>query len=105
MKMPSSPNLVVFVLLVGAAAQAQSSRPVDQITRPRVVGTAETATARTRSQEPSSQRPVPPRPQENPEKSPAANQSPQDEVGLLFARTRNAFRRTGCVRALMKLSV
>jgi len=80
MKMPSSPNLVVFVLLVGAAAQAQSSRPVDQITRPRVVGTAETATARTRSQEPSSQRPVPPRPQENPEKSPAANQSPQDEV-------------------------
>jgi len=80
MKMPSSPNLVVFVLLVGAAAQAQSSRPVDQITRPRVVGTAETATAKTRSQEPSSQRPVPPRPQENPEKSPAANQSPQDEV-------------------------
>jgi len=80
MKMPSSPNLVVFVLLVGAAAQAQSSRPIDQITRPRVVGTAETATARTRSQEPSSQRPVPPRPQENPEKSPAANQSPQDEV-------------------------
>ena len=80
MKMPSSINLVVFVLLVGAATQAQSSRSIDQITRPRVVGTADTATARTRSQEPSSQRPVPPRPQENPEKSPAANQSPQDEV-------------------------
>jgi len=80
MKMPSRINLVVFVLLVGAATQAQSSRSIDQITRPRVVGTAETATARTTSQEPSSQRPVPPRPQENPEKSPAANQSPQDEV-------------------------
>jgi hypothetical protein len=80
MKMPSSTNLVVFLLLVGVTAQAQSSRSIDQITRPRVVGTAETATARTRSQEPSSQRPVPPRPQENPEKSPAANQSPQDEV-------------------------
>jgi hypothetical protein len=80
MKMPSSINLVVFVLLVGAATQAQSSRSIDQITRPRVVGTAETATARTRSQEPSSQRAVPPRPQENPEKSPAANQSAPDEV-------------------------
>jgi len=80
MKMPSSINLVVFVLLVGAATQAQSSRSIDQITRPRVVGTADTATVRTRSQEPSSQRPVPPRPQENPEKSPAANQSSPDEV-------------------------
>jgi hypothetical protein len=80
MKMPSSTNLVIFVFLVGAAAQAQSSRSIDQITRPRVVGTGETTTARTKSQEPSSQRPVPPRPQENPEKSPAVNQSPQDEV-------------------------
>jgi hypothetical protein len=80
MKTPSSTNLVVFVLLVGAAAQAQSSRSIDQITRPRVVGTGDTATARARSQEPSSQRPTPPRPQENPEKLPAANQSPPDEV-------------------------
>jgi hypothetical protein len=80
MKMPSSINLVIFVLLVGAAAQAQSSRSIDQITRPRVVGTADTATAKTRSQEPAAQRPTPPRPQENPEKSPAINQSQQDEV-------------------------
>jgi len=80
MKMPSSISLVIFVLLVGAAAQAQSSRSIDQMTRPRVEGTPETATARTRAQEPAAQRPTPPRPQENSEKVPASNQSPQDEV-------------------------
>jgi hypothetical protein len=76
MKMPSSLTLIVFVFLVAAAAQAQSSRSIDQITRPRVVGVPETATAKAKYQEPSSQRPAPTRPQENPEKSPA----PQDEI-------------------------
>jgi hypothetical protein len=80
MKLPASLAPIVLVLLVAAAAQAQSSRSIDLITRPRVVGAPQTATAKTKHQEPSTPRPAPSRPQENPEKSPAANQSTQDEA-------------------------
>lgn len=80
MKMPSSLTLIVFALFVAVAAQAQSSRSIDQITRPRVVGTPESATAKAKYQEPSSQRPPQSRPLENQEKSPAVTQSQQDEV-------------------------
>lgn len=81
MKTPSSLNLIVFVFLVAAAAaQAQSSRSIDQSTRPRIVGAPESATAKTKYQEPASQRPAQPRPQESPERSPVVNQSQQEEV-------------------------
>ena len=79
MKMPARTSLVVFVLLAAAATQAQSSR-VDQITRPRVVGVTETATAKTKRQEPSTQQPTPARPQENPEKSQPATQPRQNDA-------------------------
>ena len=78
MKLPASLAPIVFVLLVVATAQAQSSQSADLITRPRVVGSPETATVKTKSQEPSTQRPEPARPQVNPEKSPAANQTTED---------------------------
>jgi hypothetical protein len=79
MKLPASLAPIAFVLLVATIAQAQSSRSTDLITRPRVVGAPETATAKTKSQEPSTPRPAPSRPQESPEKSPAANQSAPEE--------------------------
>jgi len=80
MKLPASLALIVFALLVATTAEAQSSRSTDLITRPRVVGAPETATAKTKSQEPSTQRPAPTRPPENPAKSPAANPSQPDEA-------------------------
>lgn len=79
MKKPSSLTLIVFILFVAAAAQAQSTRSIDQITRPRVVGAPETATARAKSQEPSSQRPAQTRPPESLEKAPSVNQTQSDE--------------------------
>jgi hypothetical protein len=78
MKMPSSPGLVVFLLLVAAAAQAQSSRSTDQVTRPRVVGNPTVAMSKAKSQEPSIPRPAQ-RPQEGSEK-PSAVQTQQDEA-------------------------
>ena len=80
MKLPASLAPIVFVLLVATAAEAQSSRSTDPITRPRVVGVPETAAAKTKNQEPSTPRPAPSRPQENPEKLPAVSQSTQDEA-------------------------
>lgn len=80
MKLPVSLALIVLVFLVAAAVQAQPSPSIDPITRPRVVGATETGTAKTKYQEPSAERPVQSRPQENPEKSPAANRSQPDEA-------------------------
>jgi len=80
MKLPASLAPIVFVLLVATAAQAQSSRSTDLITRPRVVGAPETATAKTKYQEPAAQRPAPTRPPESPAKSPAATPSQPDEA-------------------------
>lgn len=79
MKMPSSINLVLLLLLGAATVQAQSSQSTIQITRPRVVAASETATAKARSQDPSTQRSPQSRPQENPEKS-QVNQSKPDEA-------------------------
>lgn len=78
MKMPSSPGLVVFLFLVAVAAQAQSSRSTDQVTRPRVVGNPTVAISKAKSQEPSVPRPAQ-RPQESSEK-PSAVQTQQDEA-------------------------
>ncbi|HSQ25381.1 MAG TPA: hypothetical protein VLN44_13240 [Pyrinomonadaceae bacterium] len=80
MKLPVSLALIVLVFLVATAVQAQSSGSIDPITRPRVVGATETGPAKTKYQEPSAQRPEQSRPQENPEKSPAANRSQPDEA-------------------------
>lgn len=80
MKLPVSLALIVLVFLVATAVQAQPSPSIDPITRPRVVGATETGTAKTKYQEPSAERPVQSRPQENPEKSPAANRSQPDEA-------------------------
>ena len=66
MKIPSSLNLVVFVLFAAAIAQAQST---DQITRPRVVGNSTIATSKSKYQEPTTPRPVPSRPPESSEKT------------------------------------
>src|SRR5215510_11369383 len=70
MKRPASSSLFVLLLLI-AAAQAQSSQSIDQITRPRVVGTTETASTKTKSQEPTTARPTQSRTPETPAKTPA----------------------------------
>src|SRR5262245_56812155 len=72
MKTPFCLSLVVFVLLLATAAQAQSSQSIEPITRPRIVG-AQTATAKTTQQDPSNPKPAPARPAQ-PESSPAVMQ-------------------------------
>jgi len=74
MKVPFSLNLGAILLLSVTSAQAQSTQSVDPITRPRVVGTVETATSRTKPQEPASQTPAPSRQQETADKAPVATQ-------------------------------
>lgn len=59
MKMPSSLSVVVFSLFAAVVVSAQSSSSIVQITRPRVVGVAQTASAKPRTQEPAVQKPVP----------------------------------------------
>ena len=76
MKTPSSPILLSSFLLVGAvAAQAQNSKSIDQITRPRLV--ASRGTAQANYQEPAAPRPSPTR---APEIQPPVNEVPPIEV-------------------------
>ena len=73
MKVPFSLNLGAIVLLTVISAHGQSTQSVDPITRPRVVGHVETATATTKPQEPASQ--TPSRQQVTVDKTPAAAQT------------------------------
>src|SRR5215510_11174495 len=75
MKVPLSLNLGAVLLLIVTSAQSQSTQSVDPITRPRVVGTVETATSRTKPQEPASQTPAPSRQQETADKAPVTSQT------------------------------
>ena len=83
MKMPSRFALIFSLLVVSVTTQAQSASPIDQITRPRVVGATQTASTKAKSQDPAQPRPAPARPQESPEKSPekspAVNQQKPEE--------------------------
>jgi hypothetical protein len=65
MKKSSMYFLLTLVLSVAAGAEAQSSRPIESMTRPRVVAAAKTSrSSKAKFQEPSAQQPVPSRPVE-----------------------------------------
>ena len=58
--------LITLVLSLGAGAEAQSSRSVESMTRPRVVAAAKTNSAsKAKYQDPSTQQPIPSRPAES----------------------------------------
>ena len=85
MNMPSRFSLVALILFVFAAgAQAQSSRSIDSITRPRSVAAAKTtSSAKSKYQDPSTQSPSPSRSQDTGTKSiekapPSANRQPEE---------------------------
>jgi len=74
MRISSSFTVIAFLLLFVAAAQAQSSTPTEQITRPRVVTTADTAGMKAKPQEPAT---APAKPQEPATTRPASTRAPE----------------------------
>jgi hypothetical protein len=71
MKKPWMYILLTLVFSVAAGAEAQSSRSIESMTRPRVVAAAKTSrSSKAKFQEPSTQQPVPSRPVETETRSP-----------------------------------
>jgi hypothetical protein len=71
MKKPWMYILLTLVFSVAAGVEAQSSRPIESMTRPRVVAAAKTSrSSKAKFQEPSTQQPVPSRPVETETRSP-----------------------------------
>jgi hypothetical protein len=64
MKKPSMYLLITLVLSVAAGSEAQSSRSIESMTRPRVVAAAKTSHSKAKLQEPSTQQQPPVRPAE-----------------------------------------
>jgi len=81
MKMPSKLILFALVLFVAATAQAQSSRSIDQISRPRLV--AGNGSSKSKFQEPTSPRPAQTSAAES---NSSAGRSPQDDNRSASAR-------------------
>jgi hypothetical protein len=90
MKKPSMYLLITLVLSVASASEAQSSKSIESMTRPRVVAAAKTSrSSKAKFQEPSTQQQIPSRPAEtesrptqktaSPSKQQAEESSPREE--------------------------
>jgi hypothetical protein len=96
MKTPSMYLLFTLVLSIAGGAEAQSSRSVESMTRPRVVAAAKTSrSSKAKFQEPSTQQPIPSRPAETESRPTQKSASPskqQQEESKSSAREESSRR-------------
>ncbi|HMJ24510.1 MAG TPA: hypothetical protein VK475_01715, partial [Pyrinomonadaceae bacterium] len=102
MNKPSMYLLITLVLSIAAGSEAQSSRSIESMTRPRVVAAAKTSNSKAKFQEPSTQQQLPARPAQQPEESKPSTRE-ESSASLRRLSTHRVRSRINEAERLMKI--